>query len=167
MTRHLTLKKYVCFIFFILNIHTAFCADTSDVVCPTTNELQQFNLLETFMHGFDPKTQKITFAALLEQGVLGNWALEIDLMQAGQGDDVTVITTETVQQLMPVSSTPFADDLSGLTGERLPVCVYTLPGNDRVFALAFFFGDFMTTTLSMESPEMQRRLLMIQHFHNR
>lgn len=126
-------------------IQESSASNVEDIVCPTVDQLKQYKLIFTDAGGYDQNSQRMSFSAVLNPG--GNesdrgWSLGIDSMQAEKGEDLNAILTSTIGKLEPVSSDPFQFIETIWEKEKTPVCVYTVPGNENINALAIYQPEF-------------------------
>lgn len=120
-------------------------ANASEITCPTSGQISQFNYEAAFPYGFDKHSQRAKFIMGAEEpnaaasNIDGNWLLFIYPISARQSDDVQAIAQSVIGHLVPVTPTAFQFNL--VDDIQLPFCVYSLPGHDDVTAMAYFIDN--------------------------
>lgn len=122
--------------------HLAFAQKVAQVTCPTADEIKQFSYLASYPYGFNHESKNLKSIGVavnmsdVDSDADSGWALVMHPLEVGQSESAVDVVQNTLEKLIPVSSTPFnytvIDDLD------IPVCAYTLPGNQEVNALAYF-----------------------------
>lgn len=122
-----------------------FATGQVNLPCPTMDEISQYSSLASFPFGFNQHSKKMTVVAVttnlaeLDDNSHSNWALVIHPLEVGQLESEGVVVKDVLGKLQPVSITPFqynvVDDL------QMPVCIYQLPGNKDVNAMAYFIDN--------------------------
>ena len=124
----------------VLMSQFAFANKATSVNCPTADQIKQFSHLASFPFGFNSESKSmksVAVAANMEElDAESGWALVIHPLEVSQSETAPQVVQNAIDKLVPVSSTPFnytiVDDL------EVPVCAYTLPGNQQVNALAYY-----------------------------
>lgn len=143
----MNLVKKICMMAFLfLGSHDIFASSMLDISCPSVEQLKLFHLSYINTTGFDRTTQHSNFFASLdeyEESFTGSWSLEIEPMQATKGENLETIITETIAKLEPVSVDPFNFESSYSYGRvrHTPVCIYIVPGNNLISAIAKMNAD--------------------------
>ena len=129
---------------FFLACHGAFAASPSvaALACPSADDIRQFNYVFGFPYGFDVATGQLKVIAAAEQnGDLirdfeDEWGLFIKPVLVKPTEDARNTVNHIVQQLEPVATTPFHFNI--VEDLNMQFCVYTIPGNNAISALAFY-----------------------------
>ncbi len=127
----------------VLMSQFAFASKATNVTCPTADQIKQFSYLASFPFGFNNKSKSMKSVAVAvnmeELEAESGWALVMHPLEVGQSETAPQALQNAIDKLQPVSSTPFnytiVDDL------EIPVCAYTLPGNQQFNALAYYIDE--------------------------
>ena len=138
------IKTITSFCILYLASHGAIAATPSvaALACPSADDIRQFNYVFGFPYGFDVATGQLKVIAVAEQnGDLirdfeDEWGLFINPVLVKPSEDARITVNHIVQQLEPIASTPFHFNI--IEDLNMQFCVYTLPGNNTISALAFF-----------------------------
>jgi hypothetical protein len=134
-------------------------ASAPEVTCPTVSQLQTYVLDATDLSGFDQKTQQALFDALMYEKSLDrkHWYFSIIAMKASKDDDVRALIADTINQLQPVSNDPFQYMEWRWKSEKVPVCIYTIPGNNTLYAEAALYDPLYVPDNEVKYLRSMRR----------
>lgn len=127
----------------VLMSQFAFANEPTNVTCPTADQIKHFSYLASFPFGFNNKSKNLKSVAVAvnmeDLNAEAGWALVMHPLEVGQSETAAQVVENTVDKLVPVSSSPFnytiVDDL------EIPVCAYMLPGNQQINVLAYYIDE--------------------------
>lgn len=157
-----------CFV--LLISQTAIAGNSSNIACPTTEQVSQFNYGAAFPYGFDKHSQRAKFIIGADEAENetsasnGDWLLFVYPVSARQTDDVRTIAQTIIEHLVPI--TPFAFQFNLVDDLQLPFCVYSLPGHDDVNALAYFVDNGFDDDYDDDDNDFNSKIRSKVH-HNR
>ena len=166
---YIFLRKTALCATFLLSFNLAFAGKNSLTECPSVDELKTFSFDSSIPYGFDTSTKSMKFVTFADQSLaMDNEALILALypVMVGAGEQPEKNMYALIEKLQLESLTPLtyriADDMT------LPICVYTLPGNNNVSALVMYDnGDIFDkdfVTLESKNSKHKRFIGMIQAF---
>ena len=137
MSRSIFLKMMALGSALFFNMHMVFADHLA--ACPSVEELQALHFEVSFPYGFDNHTKSMKFIAVADkfsQRDEDNFILVVyPVTMAAEADPKLTLRT-LVGKLQPESTTPLKYNVTNK--DTLPMCVYTLPGDNHVNALVYF-----------------------------
>lgn len=118
----------------------------TNVSCPSIQEIQSYQFAAGFPYGFDSQLNQPKYiVGAASESLFGgaasgydtpSWTLVMYPLHVGSNETIQNATQSVLNQLIPVSSTPFTSEV--IDEVSVTFCAYTLPGNPSVSALAYY-----------------------------
>jgi hypothetical protein len=144
---------------------SAHAAHLDATVCPTVDQIKKFNVYVASPNSFDYKSQRFYFNVNLNEpnnyGAAG-WYFDIDGMLAENGDNLYEKALAMVDNLVPVSVTPYKH--TGFIQDREVediLCAYTVPGHEEITAQASYYPGYNGVHVNRAQVKPSRHQLLI------
>ena len=137
MSRFITLKMLALGISLLFNFHMVFADHLA--ACPSIEELQALHFDVSFPYGFDNHTKSMKFVAVADKFSKNDeddYVFVVYPITMGAEEDPKLNLRTLVGKLQSESLVPFKYNITNHI--VLPMCVYTLPENNKVNALVYF-----------------------------
>ena len=162
------MQKTALFLTFLLGFNSAFAGKNLLTECPSVDELKTFNFDSAIPYRFDNSTKSMKFITFADKSIDDDADLVLALypVMVGVGEQPEKNMHELIEKLQLESMTRLsyriADDIT------LPMCVYTLPGNNNVSALVIYDnGDIFDenyVALEAKSNKHLHSIKMVKQF---
>lgn len=148
--------------------YNGFAAKLAPKVCPSMEELYQYQANMIFPYGFDQQQQSIKYFTVSTSNY-SNWVLLVSPVLMKPGDDNRSIVKQMIQNLElavpnPIEFTVLEEDSEDKFFDADHACVYKLKDQSEVNAIAFYMDNSDDSDFySMNETKSKKIMKIMKH----